>query len=429
MAAKKRNREIPVLEQKLRENPRSRMFSRLADLHREDGNLDDAIATCTAGLAEHPDYITGRLVLGRCYKEQRNFTAAVGELTKVCAADDRNLAALKMLAEIYTAMGKTETAGSLYGILYHMEPDNPAIQQAAAKNKHRQAGSAHEILGIKQTSAQQDAAIWGAAESQPDTMFAEQTIAFSTENAMNDIAQSGISGADIENQLDTMFTEQTIAMPVEEIAAEAGYSAGETTGMVTGSDIESQLDSMFGGQTLSVPTGEPDMVTGSDIESQLDSIFGEQSAPAHVPAPVESAPAPVAVQGIDETYGIDAAMGPTGSDVENTIDAMFGGQTAPAAPIQSIPILETVKSFDETDEINIVTGPTGSDIENTSDAMFGGQAAPAPMQITPAAEHIKIIDEADSSVEDQLLSLFGDEDPSTAAIDFPDTPDIADILT
>ncbi|MDR2578449.1 MAG: hypothetical protein LBC70_06535 [Chitinispirillales bacterium] len=412
MAAKKRNREISVLEQKFAENPRSRVFSRLADLYRETGDLDGAIAVCVSGLAEHPEYITGRLVLGRCYKERKNFSAAIDELTKVCAADERNLAAIKMLAEIYTAQGHTETAGSLYGILYTMEPDNPVIQQAAAKNKHRSSGSVHEILGIEppaplprqqENATGEVAATAGDAVEQQSNAFTEQAIAFPTESEADDIAQNyaggigAVTGSDVENQLNSMFggEGETLSIPADGLD------------LVTGSDVESQINSMFGkeGETLSIPADGLEMLTGSDIENQIDSMFGGGGETLPVPA--------------------DGQEMLTGSDVESKLDALFGEQAAATiASAQSTEEEDAALGIDEADGgIDEAAVPTGSDVENQLNALFGESAATAP-----AAE------EADSSVSDQLFSLFGDDDPDAtltidaAEIDLPETPDIADAL-
>ena len=61
---------VQVLESRLSQNPQSLVFARVADGFRKNGEIQQAITMCTQGLANHPDYVTGRVILGRCYLEQ-----------------------------------------------------------------------------------------------------------------------------------------------------------------------------------------------------------------------------------------------------------------------------------------------------------------------------------------------------------------------
>ena len=46
-------------------DPASVSFAALAEEYRRAGRFDQAIATCRAGLARHPDYVLARVTLGR----------------------------------------------------------------------------------------------------------------------------------------------------------------------------------------------------------------------------------------------------------------------------------------------------------------------------------------------------------------------------
>ena len=54
-------------ETRLNQAPQSLVFSRLADCYRKNGEFQQAIGVCMEGLRNHPDCVTGRVILGRCY--------------------------------------------------------------------------------------------------------------------------------------------------------------------------------------------------------------------------------------------------------------------------------------------------------------------------------------------------------------------------
>ncbi len=118
---------IEALEEKYRSNPDSLVFSRLADSYRKNGDLQKAIDVCNEGLQVHPDYSTGRIILGRCYLETENFGDAVSAFTEVCKRDQKNQMAIKMLADIYSKQGMEEKAGDLYSLLLSLDPENQSF--------------------------------------------------------------------------------------------------------------------------------------------------------------------------------------------------------------------------------------------------------------------------------------------------------------
>lgn len=92
--------EIEKLEARYRENPKGRNFAPLADAYRKAGLIDNAIELCHAGLALHPDYVSGHIVHGRCLVDKKDDTGAETVFRKVLELDPENILALKVLAEI-----------------------------------------------------------------------------------------------------------------------------------------------------------------------------------------------------------------------------------------------------------------------------------------------------------------------------------------
>jgi tetratricopeptide (TPR) repeat protein len=139
---------VEDLEDTVNKNPDSRYFSRLADKYRKNGDIPRAIELCIDGLKRHPNYITGRIILGRCYLEQENYNDAVKEFTEVCKSDRRNPIALKMLADIFARQGFSEKAGDLYSILHSIDPYNSSINHLRSQYKGSGTTELFDILGI-----------------------------------------------------------------------------------------------------------------------------------------------------------------------------------------------------------------------------------------------------------------------------------------
>ena len=59
--------EIDQLEAKLRDNPNSMLFARLADHYVNNDEIEKAIQLCRRGIENHPGYSTGHFVLAKSF--------------------------------------------------------------------------------------------------------------------------------------------------------------------------------------------------------------------------------------------------------------------------------------------------------------------------------------------------------------------------
>jgi tetratricopeptide (TPR) repeat protein len=437
-------------------------------MYREGGDLRGAVELCKAGLAEHPGYLTGRLVLARCYKEQGDLAAAADEYLKVCKVDVRNHVALRMLADIYLTQGRAAAAGSLYAILADMEPDNAEIRGCAARNKQREKGTAAEILGFKapktdaaqnlrmgvdpsagaapkpeafqgasgaypqsQGSAQQQ---FDGAASQADGAYGAQmpppppAAAYGAQSAP--ARQPKLSDA----ELNAMFIQPPEPNPVYDTADVAGQTV-----QPSGDDVAGRLDAVFGEapsppQPVSAPAAvavEPQGAepSGDDVAGQLDAIFGETPAPepqmeddatgqggqpsgddfaGRIEAIFGETPPPEAqpIAAMAADSGADASLGgqPSGDDVAGQLDAIFG-ETSIAAPAP--------RPADDA-EASLGGQPSGDDVAGQLDAIFGETSiatpTPTPTPAPPPADDAAVQDGGRPSgddVADQLDELFG----------------------
>jgi len=88
-------------------NPSSNMsepsFIHLAEAHRREGLVEDAIRICREGLAKVPTSLRGRIVLGQCLLDQGAIGEAIVELGRVERESGGDPAILALLCEVRVA--------------------------------------------------------------------------------------------------------------------------------------------------------------------------------------------------------------------------------------------------------------------------------------------------------------------------------------
>lgn len=97
---------IEELRRRMQKDPTSIAFAQLAEEYRRMGDYEQAIATCRAGLAHHPSYLSARVTLGRALMELHRYDDARRELEAVLDLASDNLAAIRGLAEIHQRRGE-----------------------------------------------------------------------------------------------------------------------------------------------------------------------------------------------------------------------------------------------------------------------------------------------------------------------------------
>lgn len=107
------NAEISELRRRLRDDPRSLVFVRLAEALRKEGERAQALSVIRSGLRHHPDLPTARVVLARIHLEAGARQLALAILEEVAAADPENVAAGTMLAGLLVEDGRLREARAL----------------------------------------------------------------------------------------------------------------------------------------------------------------------------------------------------------------------------------------------------------------------------------------------------------------------------
>ena len=116
----------------LAKDPNSRVFAPLAEAYRKGGFLDDAVETALEGLRLHPNYLGGRVALGRAYFEKRQYAEAAAEMQKVAKAAPDNIIAHKVLGQIAARQNDLPAAEKAFKMVLLLDPRDQEAQQFIA---------------------------------------------------------------------------------------------------------------------------------------------------------------------------------------------------------------------------------------------------------------------------------------------------------
>ncbi len=367
------------LEDKLKIKPNSLVFSRLADSYRKSGDVQQAISISVHGLESHPDYVTGRIILGRCYLEQENFNDAIKEFTKICQLDRHNQIAIKMLADIFSKQGMEEKAGNLYNLLFKMDPENPSLEHLITVFKGSNKSNLYEILGIDE----------GVVEITP--------------------------AAEAEKQAsEEVYDESETPEALEEV----GVADEGDIGLPQGDEVVAQIDEVIPGasedQFESAPEAEPEPAAESDV--------GELAEPAdkQLPDDALALEATEQVPSLEDSIAEDTAIPEISEQVEPELPSVEVAEAADQVPSLEDSIAEdtaipeiseqvepespSVEVAEATDQVPSLEDSIAEDvaIPEVTDQVESAAASPEAAEQVPTLEESIADDIAVSEVSDQV---------------------------
>lgn len=120
---------IKDLRRRADRDPASIVFAALAEEYRRAGRLEEAIATCRAGLEHHPAFLSARVTLGRALIEVGELGDAKEALEYVVSAAPENLAAIRALAEIHSRQGELDEE-KVYSAMAEFVVAEPGLHEA-----------------------------------------------------------------------------------------------------------------------------------------------------------------------------------------------------------------------------------------------------------------------------------------------------------
>ncbi len=120
---------IQRYEQMLLEDPQSRAFAPLAEVHRKAGRLDDAINVARAGLELNPGYSGGLVVLGRALFEKGELDNAIEVLQEAVKDTPENYLGQKFLGKVLMAKGENKGALSALDAANLLSPEDEEVSR------------------------------------------------------------------------------------------------------------------------------------------------------------------------------------------------------------------------------------------------------------------------------------------------------------
>jgi tetratricopeptide (TPR) repeat protein len=272
MRSRTAEKNVDSLMDRYNENPQSLVFSRLADEFRKEGNFSKAIEICTNGLLAHPEYVTGRIVLGQCYVEQGNPQAAVKELLTIFSYDRKNQAAMKMLADLYTRQEKLDKAGDLYTLLYRMDPGNKSLRVLAKQFRSSGFNDIYKILGLP---SPQTSFNFQSKEVRPDQFSSDlnKTYVESPQHSFEDVQIHPVT-----EQLDMSYGTEELSSPQvssDEIGVRMDALFGDLQTEISNPDQQNQDDSINLNFSDGVDILGDKSITGDDVTDRMNALFGD----------------------------------------------------------------------------------------------------------------------------------------------------------
>ncbi len=270
-------RSAPALAERIRQyseelqrDPKSLTFALLADALREAGQLETARSVCQHGIRIHPNYVTGRIILGQILLQGGDIAEARQEFEDVLRQQPQNLVARMFLGRILLDSGEFQAAADHFQHILLLNRGNPTAKQLLEK--------AQEALSALSSVRQQPRAQAPARarESVTDTE-AEQAppgISATLEQLLADLKNTegvvgallvGEDGLPVAGELNADLPENVMSAMVAEIGNNAKKYVG---GMQLGEFVGGTIDGTNGNMVL-YPMNEFFLVVVNEPNAKL----------------------------------------------------------------------------------------------------------------------------------------------------------------
>lgn len=156
----------------LQQNPDSVIFARVAEALLMRGKTDEAIRICEEGIRKHPYYVTGHMVLGKCYLEKKMFDLAEKEFKRVLLFEPKHIAAHKYTGDLMKEAGWVEACLKSYGEILKIDPLNAELTREYERLKQEVASEqrvvtpSEEALAISSTKSDLKITQFGKSDQQ-----------------------------------------------------------------------------------------------------------------------------------------------------------------------------------------------------------------------------------------------------------------------
>ena len=430
----------------------SRAFAWLADLMRQNGDLDAALSCVQAGLSATPCE-EGNLVLSKILAEKQDWDGVIEACEFVLCRNPYCLSAIRRLGDAYAEKGDEEKRNRYYRLLHDLDPLDafwkeeyaPKIEMAEEIPELEDSPEmAPPVVAEPQAEALEQDAPVASVEEQTDEEKSEEKdedpfSSLATLLPADEDGDSEVSFRDLENSLDNAIADFSPAN---------GEKDEFPTDEIDGNDISAALSGIFGSAETDGPLpeqGEKADESSSEekiedkpqsLSDAFDSLFGEDELPDefvlstpsnHVPASdstqssktsEDSAPSEASPSESSSlfTKSIETSPSAVGLEksVESSFDSLFDEETDDL-PLESLG--ETSKPAADSAsrvEPSIEVSPVPEKEDSTSEPLA---SEPSPLFEKSAEEPSKPESTLEKSVESSFDSLFGEESDDALAED------------
>jgi tetratricopeptide (TPR) repeat protein len=162
---------LEQLRFELREDPSSRIFFKLGEHLRREGELDEAIEVLRSGLERHDRYIAAWVSLGRAQLDNGDAAGAQEALEKALELDPENAVAARAMGEAAIVNGEWVTAVKALKRTRGLTPQDDALDERIAfvETKLAELGLLEQPAQTAESSEEAQVATSADAEPEEDT--------------------------------------------------------------------------------------------------------------------------------------------------------------------------------------------------------------------------------------------------------------------
>ena len=118
------------------QDPESKIFAVLADAYRQRKYLEQAYSIASKGVASHPRFPAGHLILARILMSQNQYSTAIKHFKRTTELAPDNLMAHRLLGECYLQLRRTEDAIRTYRMVLCLNPLDHYSKNMLKKLEH-----------------------------------------------------------------------------------------------------------------------------------------------------------------------------------------------------------------------------------------------------------------------------------------------------
>ncbi|MDQ7053574.1 MAG: hypothetical protein Q9P14_11995 [candidate division KSB1 bacterium] len=278
--------QFEQLKSRLQQNPDSLIFARVAEGLLNRGQVEEAIRISEEGIRKHPYYITGHMVLGKCYLQKKLFDLAEKEFKRVLLFDPKYIAAHKFYGDLMREVGWENTCEMSYRKILQIDPlDRTAREMLETLEKVRPRET-EIVTPEKDTDAEvgPNAAPSDAADTATGTFDTDLA-------AVESAAAAQSSEAEPINLDDDLFAEVK-----SEIETPPPQTEGETTNesAIDETDVSGILEDIFEEEPPKEQEPHLEEFSLKSVEQQSESPIVTEEQPT--PQPVDESETPPLVE-------------------------------------------------------------------------------------------------------------------------------------